>query len=153
MTRANAIAALILSSSMAAASAHADLVVPHPNVRVILDLSLAMVTASAHGDAPAEDVERVERAIRDQLVRARPRVQRCLRNVDLREDPLRNRARRIELRMVLDRSGRPERVWVQHDQGMPRGARRCLLEPARAVNVHPAPRGGVLVRIVYELAS
>lgn len=151
MHRSRTAAALILSSVLFATSAHADIVVPRPNVRAVLNLSLAMVSASAHTGAPAGDVAMVERAVRDQLGAGHGRVRRCLANVDLREDPLRNRARRIEIRMVLSRSGRPERVWVHHDEGMPRAARSCVLEPIRAVNVRPAPRGGVLVRIVYEI--
>ncbi len=151
MHRSKATAALVLSTLLFAATASADVAVPYPRVRAVLDMSLAMVSATAHTDAPAEDVAMVERAVRDQLSSAHPRVRRCLGNVDLREDPLRNRARRIEIRMVLNRNGRPERVWVHQDQGVPRGARRCLLEPARSVNVRPAPRGGVLVRIVYEI--
>jgi hypothetical protein len=34
---------------------------------------------------------------------------------------------------------------------MPPAARRCLLEAVRAVAVRPAPRGDVLVRVVYQL--
>lgn len=145
------IAALIPSLLLLATSARADIVVPRPRIRPVLEMSLAMVSASAHPDAPDEDVRMVERAVREQLGQAHPRVRRCLRGVDLREDPLRNRARRIEIRVVLNRAGRPERVWVHHDDGIPRRARRCLLEPARNVSVRPPPRGGVLVRIVYSV--
>lgn len=150
MTRRLSLLVLVLGALMAA-SAQADVYVPQPVVRPVLTPRLAMVTASPAPDAPAGDVTTVETAVRAHLSSAHSRVSRCLNNVDLREDPLRSRTPRIELRFRFSRSGRPSRVWVHRNEGMPRAAEACVLEAARAVSVTPAPRGEVLVRAVYVL--
>ena len=142
--------AFALVLALGAAPARADVVPIDPRVRPVLAPRLVMVSAGAAPDAPAADVAAVERAVREQLAAAQSRVRRCLDGFDLREDPLRSRARRLELRLRFSRRGRPARVWVHQNDGMPRAAEACVLEAARAVNV-PAPRGEVLVRAVYAL--
>lgn len=114
---------------------------------------LAMVSASAAPDAPRVDVAQVQAGVQAQLARSQDRIQRCFERADLSEDPLRTRARRMEIHARLTRSGHPERVWVDHETGIPPEARRCLLDAVRAIHVRPAPRGDVLVRIVYQLRA
>lgn len=143
--------ALVVALMVASASARADGLGPEPPPARTPRIELAMVTAAAAPDAPGGDIARVQTDVQGQLARATGRVQRCLAGDDLREDPLRSRARRMEIHVRLTRSGRPERVWVESDTGMPPAARRCLLEAVRAVSVRPAPRGDVLVRVVYQL--
>lgn len=143
--------ALLAALVVPSAAAHADAVDPAAARPHGPRVELAMVAASAAADAPDGDVARIQSDVHGQLARASRRVQRCLAGDDLREDPLRSRARRMEIHVRLTRSGRPERVWVQRDTGMPPAARRCLLEAVRAVSVRPAPRGDVLVRVVYQL--
>ena len=143
--------ALIVALMVSSASARADIVEPERPAARAPRVELAMVTAAAAPDAPGGDIARVQSDVHGQLARATGRVQRCLAGDDLREDPLRSRVRRMEIHVRLTRSGRPERVWVHSDTGMPPAARRCLLEAVRAVAVRPAPRGDVLVRVVYQL--
>lgn len=109
-----------------------------------------MVSASAARGVPAEDVARVEAAVQGYLAAQRRRLELCLGNADLRQDPMRSRLRRLEIRLQVDRSGRA-RALVHRDEGMPAVARRCLLEAASGFSVRPAPRGEVSVRVVHEL--
>jgi len=143
--------ALLVALMVAPASARADALVPEPRAARSPRVELALVAAAAAPDAPGGDIARVQSDVHGQLARATGRVQQCLAGDDLREDPLRSRARRMEIHVRLTRSGRPERVWVHSDTGMPPAARRCLLEAVRAVSVRPAPRGDVVVRVVYQL--
>lgn len=145
------LASALVISLLSAASARADVVVERPRVRPVLAPQLTMVSAAPAPDAPADDVASVERSAREQLAAAQTRIRRCLDRVDLRQDPLRSRTPRVELRLRFSRSGRPARVWVHRNDGMPAAAERCVLEAARAVSVRPAPRGEVLVRAVYML--
>ncbi len=149
MTRRVLLTAIALGL-MTAASASADVYVPQPVVRPVLSPRLAMVSASAAPDAPAEDVRETERSVRAQLASSLTRVRRCLNGIDLRDDPLRSRTPRMEVRLRFARSGRPT-VSVHRNDGMPQAAASCVLEAARAVSLRPAPRGTVLVRAVYTL--
>jgi hypothetical protein len=134
-----------------AAPLSADVVPNEPLRPAMPRAELASVSASPAPDAPQEDVARVEEHVHEQLSRSMQRIERCIGDADLREDPLRSRARRMEIHLRVTRSGRAERVWVHRESGIPPSARRCLLEAVRTIAVRPAPRGDVLVRVVYEL--
>jgi hypothetical protein len=132
-------------------TARADLVFPtRPPPPSGPSLQLVLVSGSGARGVPAEDVSRVEAAVQSHLASQRRRVDLCLRNADLREDPMRSRVRRIELRVRVDRTGRG-RASVQRNDGMPAAVRSCVLESLSGVNVRPGPRGEVTVRVVYEL--
>lgn len=138
---------LLALSLTVAGVARADVAPRHPaGPRV----QLVLLSASGARGVPAEDTARVESAVRAHLARQYRRVQLCLANADLREDPMRSRGRRLELRIDVDRGGQG-RATVQRDSAMPAAARSCLLEVASGVHVRPAPRGDVQVRVVYEL--
>jgi hypothetical protein len=135
---------------MLAGSAHADIVVPRSRVRAVPSAQLVLLSGSGERGVPDEDVSRVQSGVRAHVSAQRRRVQQCLVDVDLREDPMRTRARRVELRVRVGRDGRGRAV-VHRNAGMPAGAVRCLREAAAGVNVRPPPRGEVVVRLVYEL--
>jgi hypothetical protein len=139
---------LLLPLFLAASAARADI---PPRAPASVALYLAGVFASAAPDAPSEDVSRIEGDVRGQMYSAQRRIDRCLGSFNLREDPLRSRARRMELRLRFARSGRPNRVWIATNTGVPSVAQQCVLEAARSISVRPAPRGNVLVRVAYEL--
>ncbi|MCZ7680976.1 MAG: hypothetical protein M5U28_20200 [Sandaracinaceae bacterium] len=136
----------LVISLLSAAAARADVVVERPQVRPVLTPQLAMVSAAAAPDAPAEDVASVERSAREQLAAAQTRIRRCLDRVDLRQDPLRSRTPRVELRLRFSRSGRPARVGAPQRRHARR--RRALRARGRARRERPPrpARGGARPR-------
>ena len=134
-----------------AAPAAADVVVerhpPHP-------AQSARLTAlhRVRTDAPAADAEAVLAETRRELGAGQARIDAGLRGLDLREDPLRSRARTLSGRIVFERSGRPS-VRVQRAQGLPAAARGCIEEAVRAIAVRTAPRGVVELRFTYTLGA
>ncbi len=132
-----------------ATPAHADVVVPHYRVQPVATVHLSGVRRVST-DAPTEDAEAVLRETRSQLYGAQARIDRCMRGVDLREDPLRSRSRSLSGTLVFTRSGRPT-VEIDRVRGLPSGARACVEEAVRSIAVRTAPRGRVEVRFTYSL--
>ena len=137
-----ALAAMTLVT-LAAASASADVAPSRPRA---LTLSFGGVE-SIDVEAPAADARAVTDAVRGQLARQQRRLSSCLANVDLREEPVLPRSRRLTGTMRFDRSGRPQ-VRITSARGIPSAARQCVMEVARAVSA-PAPRGAVVLRFTY----
>ena len=141
---------LVLSLLGVAAPASADVVMPPPRVRVpSTTIHLASVRRVTT-DAPTSDAEAVLREARAELGTRTSRINQCLRGLDLREDPLRNRRRSLTGRLVFTRSGRPT-VQIDSVRGLPDAARACVEEAVRSLAVRTAPRGRVEIRFTYTL--
>ncbi len=138
-------------SCLLAGSASADIVYPGPPTPPALHFMGATVTATASDAPPAAEVQRIDRELNRQFHAANARMQRCVSNADLREDPLRSRARRLEIWLSFTRSPRPTRVWVASNVGFPSYAERCALEAASSILLRPAPQGGLLVRASFTI--
>lgn len=132
----------------AASAARADIAVPRHRIRPVRTLVLRSLFI-AEAEAPDADARHLMHEVRRSLRRNRSRLRRCLADVDLREDPVRDRTRRVTGRMRFSRSGRPD-VSIVRARGIPRAARQCVLEVARSVS-GPAPRGEVTLTFVYAV--
>lgn len=146
----NRLLALSIALCAAAPAAADVVVVPAPAHPV----HTARLTAlrRVRTDAPTADAEAVLAEVRRELGARQGRIDACLAGLDLREDPLRSRARTISGRIVFERSGRPS-AHVERAQGLPAAARGCVEEAVRAIAVRTAPRGAVELRFTYTLSA
>lgn len=111
-------------------------------------LALSGVTL-VRTDAPERDAGAAVDDVRRSLARSARHLEGCLAATDLREDPLRVRARTLRGTLTFRRARRPE-VAIGASS-LPTTARACVEEVAHSVALRTAPRGTVTVRFAYQL--
>lgn len=147
--RASIFRALALGVLLAAGSASAD--APAPPGRRVAPRTGRLVLFSVDVAERGRGADRAASELRRELRSRQSRLDACVGDVEMREDPLRVRSRTVSGTVAFTAVRRPSNVRVSHAGGAPAGARRCVAELMRSVQLHTPPRGRVVLRFRYEV--